>query len=179
MNSDQENSKPSVFDRLSEDISKHNEKSTLQRISNASGISVQNTKFTGRPQKQCQALQWSKSKLGQTILYGKTTHQRHLETKIANIERQKLQSIRNMEWKQLDVFRSLANSKLNDVREKENISAAFQSSIDRRKRQFMAEQTRSGVVNFPSLSSSHSLVSSSGNFTNVQNENQKKHLGDL
>ena len=147
-----------VFERLASDVVERNKKASINRATAASGIS-QCPRFTGRLSTHCQPLRCSKSKLGQTILLGNTTQQRHLETKLENIERQKLQSIRNMEWKQLDVFQMLVKDKLHGIKEKENKTASFQCSVKRERRRFMTEQSRKDVVtHFPTLSIQGSLV---------------------
>ena len=158
MHQDSSDPRQSVFERLANDIVERNEKAYINRAAAASGISP-SPRYTGRLSTHCQPLRCSKSKLGQTILLGNPTQQRHLETKLENIERQKLQSIRNMEWKQLDVFRMLAKDKLHGIKEKENKTESFQCSVKRQRRRFMTEQSRRDVVtHLPTLSIQGSLV---------------------
>lgn len=150
--------KSSVFERLSEDIARHNEYAELQRTAGIDGLTSSRVNMSNKTEKISDSLQWSKSKLGQAILYGNTSHQRHLEAKLANIERQKIQCIRNMEWKQLDVFRMLAKEKLDGIKKQKVSSAKFTSSVERKKRRAITDQSRSNINHLPLLPVCRSLV---------------------
>lgn len=150
--------KSSVFERLSEDIARHNAHAELQRTSGIDGLTSSRVKISNKTEKLSDSLQWNKSKLGQAILYGNTSQQRHLEAKLANIERQKIQCIRNMEWKQLDVFRGLAKEKLDNIKKQELSSASFLTSMERKKKRAITDQSRNNKNYLPLIPTSKSLL---------------------
>lgn len=128
-----------VFERMADDVFRWTNEAAIKRAT--TGLSFSSESHFPKSSKwrgNVQQLRMSRSNLGRTILYGNVTHQRNLDMKIDEIEKQKIRQFRNMEWKQLDMFKDLAKDRIKREREREreNLILSTQNSPRLKKKIF-------------------------------------------